>query len=80
MLFRSNILGGVFIKIKLGNYLNNQNAIISSLSYEIPDESSWDIDKELAMYIKASFSLSILGNDKQQPKYNNTGAFITATA
>jgi hypothetical protein len=69
----NNFLGGVLTQIKLGNYLDDQYAIINSISYEVPDESSWDVTKKLAMYIKATFNITII--NKVLPQYNpkNTG-------
>lgn len=69
----NNFLGGVLTQIKLGNYLDDQYAIINSISYEVPDESSWDVTKKLAMYIKAAFNITIV--NKVLPQYNpsNTG-------
>jgi hypothetical protein len=64
----NNFLGGVLIKIKLGNYLDDQYAIINNITYEVPDDSSWDVDKKLAMYIKATFNINII--NKVLPQYN----------
>jgi hypothetical protein len=40
----NGLLGGVLLKVKLGGYLNNEYAILNSINYEIPDDSSWDLD------------------------------------
>ena len=65
----AGLLGGVFLKINVGKYLLNQYAILKSLSYDIPDDSSWDIDEKLAMYLKASFSLTIIHSGNKPPQY-----------
>ena len=73
--YNNNVLGGVFMRLKVGNYLNNQYAIMTDLSYDIPDDSSWDIDYQLSMYIKASFAFNIIHDTLPQhngPKKNNT--------
>ena len=69
--YNNNVMSGVFLKVNIGNYLANEYAILNSLSYDIPDDSSWDLDEKLAMYIKASFSLTIVPN--KRPEYINTG-------
>jgi len=61
-------MSGVFLKVNIGNYLAGEYAILNSLSYDIPDDSSWDLDERLAMYIKASFSLTIVPN--KRPEYS----------
>jgi hypothetical protein len=72
----NNFLGGVLTTIKLGNYLDNQYAIINSISYEVPDESSWDVDKQLAMYIKATFNITIINKVLPQYTPTNTDVFF----
>ena len=58
----SNRLGGIITKITLGNYLVAEPGILTSISFDIPDVSSWDTDEKLAMYINAQFSFTIIGN------------------
>ena len=86
----NGLLGGVILKIKLGGYLDNEYAILNNISYEIPDDSSWDIYNsnatdpsnklQLAMYLRTSISLTII--HKALPTYKksttdspNTGFF-----
>lgn len=64
------LLGGVLLKVKIGNYLNNEYAILNNISYDIPDDSSWDIDEKLAMYLKVNISLTIIYKDLPQYKKN----------
>jgi hypothetical protein len=66
--YDNNLLGGVLIKINLGNYLVGEYAILNNVSYSIPDDASWDIadDALLSMYIDASFSLTIVHKDLPQ--------------
>jgi hypothetical protein len=69
----NGLLGGVLLKVKVGGYLNNEYAILNNISYDIPDESSWDLDgtgntsdesinnrNQLAMYLKVNVSLTII--------------------
>jgi hypothetical protein len=69
-----NLLGGVLLKVKIGNYLNNEYAILNSISYDIPDDSSWDIDEKLAMYLKVNISLTIIY--KNLPQYKKNEGFF----
>jgi hypothetical protein len=66
----NQLLGGVLLKVKIGNYLNNEYAILDSISYDIPDDSSWDISEKLAMYLKVNISLAIIYKDLPQYKKN----------
>lgn len=75
------IMGGVILKVQIGKYLDNEYAILNNISYDIPDDSSWDIDEGLAMYLKVSISLTII-HSKKIPQYEvgseskpNTGFF-----
>jgi hypothetical protein len=76
----NGLLGGVLLKVKVGGYLNNEYAILNSISYDIPDDSSWDLDgtgtndiksiegrNQLAMYLKVNISLTIIHN--KLPEY-----------
>ncbi len=67
--YNNGLLGGVLIKINLGNYLVGEYAILNNVSYSIPDDASWDIadDALLSMYLDASFSLTII--HKKLPQY-----------
>jgi hypothetical protein len=68
------LMGGVMIKVNLGNYLVGEYAILNNVSYSIPDDASWDIadDALLSMYIDASFSLTIVHKDL--PRYQQADA------
>jgi hypothetical protein len=68
------LMGGVMIKVNLGNYLVGEYAILNNVSYSIPDDASWDIadDALLSMYIDASFSLTIV--HKELPRYQQADA------
>ena len=63
------LLGGVLLKVNVGNYLVGEYAILNSLNYSIPDDASWDIsdDALLSMYIDANVSLTIV--HKALPQY-----------
>ena len=69
----NGFLGGVLIKLKIGNYIDNEYSILNSLNYNIPDDASWDVktpNEELAMLIEASFNFTII--HKSLPQYSPT--------
>ena len=67
----AGLLGGVLIKLNIGNYINDEYSILNNISYDIPDDSSWDLDAKLAMYVKASLSFTIIHKDL--PEYKGKG-------
>ena len=67
----NGLLGGVIIRLNIGKHVNGDYGLLTNLSYEIPDDSSWDIDTKLAMYIKATFSFNIV--HANLPAYNTAG-------
>ena len=66
----NGLLGGVLIKLNVGNHIKGEYAILNNLSYEIPDETSWDIDAKLAMLIRATFSFTIIHSKLPEYKAN----------
>jgi len=60
--YNNTLLGGVLLKVNVGNYLKGEYAILNNISYSIPDDTSWDIadDALLSMYLDVSFSLTII--------------------
>jgi len=70
------LLGGVILRVNVGNYLVGEYAILNSLIYDIPDDTAWDIDDDalLAMNINANFSLTII--HKKLPQYSPTDGFF----
>jgi hypothetical protein len=79
--YNNGLLGGVLLKVKVGGYLNNEYAILNNISYDIPDDSSWELDgtgtttnesinkrNQLAMYLKVNVSLTIIHNSLPQYK------------
>jgi hypothetical protein len=68
-------LGGVLCYLKLGNYVNNQPGFITSLSYDIPNDSSWDIDEQLAHNINVSVGFTLIHNFL--PSLDNSGSIFT---
>jgi len=60
--YQNHLLGGIITKLKVGNYVDNQPGIINSLNFSIIDGSSWDLDDELAFYIKVSISFTVIHN------------------
>jgi hypothetical protein len=70
-------LGGILYKLKLGNYLNNEAGIITSISYDIPNDSPWDIDEQLAHNINVSVSFTVIHN--KLPQYRSDGSLFTVS-
>ena len=70
----NGLLGGVLIKLYIGKYIYGQYGILNNLSYEIPQDASWDVNERLAMTIKTSFSFTIVHADL--PKYKNGEGFF----
>ena len=73
--YENNLLGGILIKLKLGGYINEQPGIITNLSFQPIQDSSWDLDQGLAFYLKVSFSFTLIHNFL--PQYQECG-FIFA--
>jgi hypothetical protein len=73
--YNGNKLGGILYKLKLGNYLDNEAGIITNMSYDIPNDSSWDIDEQLAHNLNVSISYTVIHNDL--PTYDSTGGLFT---
>jgi hypothetical protein len=71
-------LGGILTKLYFGNYLKGETGIINSISYDIPNESSWDIDSKLAHNINVSVNFTVIGN--ALPTYKREGGFFNAIA
>jgi hypothetical protein len=74
----NGLLGGVIIKLNIGNHISNDYGLLTNISYEIPDDSSWDINAQLAMYIKATFSFTIVHSDL--PEYRQNKYFASGPA
>ena len=72
-------MAGNLHKLTVGNYISNQTGIINSLSYDIMDESPWEIspDKQLPMYIAVSIKFTPIHNFRPEMKWgNNLHKFI----
>jgi hypothetical protein len=62
----NGLLGGVLLRAKVGGYLNNEYAILNSISYDIPDDSSWDLDGSFDSVGKTSDEITRAINDRNQ--------------
>jgi hypothetical protein len=65
------LLGGIITRLKVGGYINDQPGIITNLSFSPIEGSSWDLDKELAFYLKVSFGFTLIHNFL--PQYGKCG-------
>ena len=70
-----NKLGGILTKLYLGNYLRGEVGIINNISYDIPNDSSWDLEEQLAHNINVSINFTIIHN--ALPTFNKDGGFLT---
>jgi hypothetical protein len=71
-------MAGNLHKLTVGNYISNQTGIINSLSYDIMDESPWEISgRQLPMYIAVSIKFTPIHNFRPEMKWvNNLHKFI----
>ena len=72
--YSSNFLGGVLIRLNVGNYLVGEYGILDNISYSIPDQATWDIDAGLAMNLDASFQFKII--PQKLPQYQPGQGFF----
>ena len=74
--YNNSFLGGVLIRLNVGNYIIGEYGILNSLDYNIPNEATWDIDSDglLSMYIDASFNFTIIHKDL--PQYQQGEGFF----
>ena len=75
--YNDNKLGGILTRLYLGNYLKGETGIITDISYDIPNDSSWDIDEQLAHNINVSINFTVIHNDL--PTYRREGGFFSKT-
>ena len=69
-------LGGILTRLYFGNYFKGETGIINNISYDIPNESSWDIEEKLAHNINVSVNFTVIGN--ALPTYTRNGGFFNA--
>ena len=69
----NQLLSGILIKLYIGNHIKGEYGILNSISYEIPNETSWDIDARLAMLVKTTFNFTIVHN--KLPEYKKNRGF-----
>jgi len=72
--YNNNKLGGIMTRLYVGNYLRGEVGIVNSLSYDIPNESSWDIDEQLAHNINLSINFTVI--HQNLPTYEKDGGFF----
>ena len=72
-------MAGNIHKLTVGNYISNQYGIITGLTYEIMEESPWDIEpgKQLPMYIKVTgFQFTPIHNFRPEYKKGSSPKFV----
>ena len=72
--YNNNFLGGVLIRLNVGNYLVGEYGILDSISYSIPSEATWDTTAGLAMTLDASFQFKII--HQNLPEYKTKQGFF----
>jgi hypothetical protein len=72
--YQNNKLGGIMTRLYIGNYLRGEVGIINNVSYDIPNDSSWDIDEQLAHIINLSINFTVVHQDL--PTYEKNGGFF----
>ena len=73
----SGYMAGNLHRLTVGNYVADQYGIITGMTYDIIEESPWDIEsgKQLPMYIKVTgFQFTPIHNFR--PEYGASGKFI----
>lgn len=68
------LMGGIITRLKLGGYIDNQPGIITNLSFNPIQDSSWDLDQGLAFYLKVSFNFTVIHDFL--PQYKHCGLRI----
>jgi len=70
--YQDNILlGGIITRLKVGRYIDDQPGIITNLTFSPIQDSSWDLDAQLAFYLKVSFGFTLIHNFL--PQYGKCG-------
>ena len=66
-------MAGNLHQLTVGNYVNNQTGIMNSLSYEIMDESPWEIKpgSQLPYYIKITTKFTPIHNFRPEMKWGD---------
>jgi predicted outer membrane lipoprotein len=74
----SGYMAGNLHKLTVGNYIASQFGIINSLSYDIMEESPWEIEKDnqLPMYIAVSMKFTPIHNFRPESQFSGTHQFI----
>jgi hypothetical protein len=69
----NNALGGVLIRLNVGRYLEGEYGILNSLSYDIPDNATWDVEQNsrLSMILNVSFNFTIIHQNLPQFNFTN---------
>jgi hypothetical protein len=49
-IYTNNLMRGPFVRMTVGNWLNNQDGILNNVSYTIPQDSPWEIGLNNSVY------------------------------
>jgi hypothetical protein len=71
-------MAGNLHKLTVGNYVSGQVGIMNGLTYDVIDESPWDIDKGLPHYIKVTgIKFTPIHNFRPESAFNNPHQYIS---
>jgi hypothetical protein len=59
-----------YVKMTIGNLYKNQPIIINSIGLTVPDEASWEIDKNLQLPMMVELSIQTTLLEKEAPRTN----------
>ena len=68
------LMGGIITGLRVGGYIMDQPGIIDNLTFTPIQDSSWDLDKGLAFYIKVNFGFTVIHDFL--PQYKECGLRI----
>jgi hypothetical protein len=70
-------MAGNLHQVTIGNYIKDQYGIITGFTYEIMDESPWDLDAELPFYIKVNgVKFTPIHNFRPESQFSGMHQFI----
>lgn len=67
---------GPVVKLRLGNYINDEVGYISSLDFNIEDDFIWDVEREDPMYIRVNVSFDIIGKNTPRKGIKYFGSVV----
>ena len=70
-------LAGNLHKLTIGKYISGQYGIITGFTYDIMEESPWDVDTKLPLYIKVTgVKFTPIHNFRPESQFNTIHKYI----